>query len=300
MDIEIPYTIKARPDTGLYNGKLGMWMFLASEVMFFGGLFSAYVLLRINAPEGSWPYQVLDIKLGLINTFILILSSITIVIAWASCKMRQLGKFRLWMGITILLSVVFLGIKAVEYSAKFHHFGVFLKDGREITGHLEKGAEGDDFYLLVPDAPFGNVHNSKLKRERYHEKAAHEPVESHEAAGPEHGAHEPILVTHLDQAGLEAAAAAHRPVKIPHGEVKRANYFKPAYNAYYAIYFAMTGMHALHILGGIVVMLYFWGPGVALYRHTPEQFSNRIEVTGLFWHFVDIVWIFVFPTLYLI
>jgi cytochrome c oxidase subunit 3 len=278
-----------------------MWMFLASEVMFFGGLFSAYVLLRINAAEGTWPYQVLNIKLGLINTFILILSSITIVVAWAQCKMRQLAKFRLWMGITILLSVVFLGIKATEYSAKFHHFGVFLKDGREITGHLEEGEKEGDFYLLVPDAPFGNVHNSKLKRERYHEQAAHEPKETEgHGAGEASPEQEPILVTHLDQAGLEAAAAAHRAVKIPKAEVKRANYFKPAYNTYYAIYFTLTGMHALHILGGIVVMLYFWGPGAALYRRAPEQFSNRIEVTGLFWHFVDIVWIFVFPILYLL
>jgi cytochrome c oxidase subunit 3 len=299
MDIEIPYTIKARPDTGLYNGKLGMWMFLASEVMFFGGLFSAYILLRINALEGAWPYQVLDIKLGLVNTFILIASSVTIVLAWAAAKLRKPGHFRMWMGITILLSVVFLGIKATEYSAKFHHFGVFLKDGREITGHLEKGAEGDDFYLLVPDAPFGNVHNAKLKRERYNEKAAHAPAEG-EAHSEHSAAHEPVLVAHLDQAGLEAAAAAHRPVEIPKSEVKRANFFKPAYNTYYAIYFTLTGMHALHILGGIVVMLYFWGPGFSLYKRAPEQFSNRIEVTGLFWHFVDIVWIFVFPTLYLL
>ena len=74
----------------------------------------------------------------------------------------------------------------------------------------------------------------------------------------------------------------------------------PDHSTFLAIYFTLTGLHGLHILGGIVVMLYFLGPGAGLYKKSPEQFTNRIEYTGLYWHFVDLVWIFLFPVLYLL
>ncbi len=75
--MEIPYTVEARPDTGLYNAKVGIWLFLASEVMLFGGLFSAFVLLRVGAEPGTWPHGWQNIVLGTINTIVLALSAIT-------------------------------------------------------------------------------------------------------------------------------------------------------------------------------------------------------------------------------
>ncbi len=81
--------------------------------------------------------------------------------------------------------------------------------------------------------------------------------------------------------------------------VRPAGNLLPAYGTYYAIYFTVTGLHALHIIGGVTVMLYFLGPGSFMYKRNPEQLSNRIEVTGIFWHFVDLVWITVFPIIYL-
>ncbi len=126
--MEIPHTVTARPDTGLYNAKLAIWLFLASEVMLFGGLFSAYVFLRMGADDGYWPHGLLDVPVGTINTFILVSSSITIVLAWASLKMRQWARHKLYLGITIALGVLFLAIKlGNEYPAKFVHFGVFIK-----------------------------------------------------------------------------------------------------------------------------------------------------------------------------
>jgi cytochrome c oxidase subunit III len=74
----------------------------------------------------------------------------------------------------------------------------------------------------------------------------------------------------------------------------------PSHSTFLAIYFTMTGLHGLHIIGGIVVMAYFIGPGAKMWKTQPEQFSNRIEATGLYWHFVDLVWIFLFPVLYLL
>jgi|SRR5665213_1368192 len=194
--MNIPYTVEERPDTGLTNGKFGIWLFLASEVMLFGALFSTYILLRVGAEE--WPHGELSVPLGTINTIILISSSMTMVMAWASLKMNNWGKHRLYLSLTLLLSAIFLGIKYIEYSE-----------------HLGRGE------------------------------------------GPWH-----------------------------------SNFF--------ALYFTLTGLHALHIISGMVVMLYFLGPGAKLWKKNPEQFTNRIEATGLYWHFVDLVWIFLFPVLYLL
>ena len=87
--MEIPYTVTARPDTGLWNAKVGIWLFLASEVMLFGGLFSAYIFLRLDAEPGYWPHGLLNVPVGTMNTAILIASSVTVVLAWAALKMRQ-------------------------------------------------------------------------------------------------------------------------------------------------------------------------------------------------------------------
>jgi cytochrome c oxidase subunit 3 len=194
--MEIPYIVETRPDSGLTNGKLGTWLFLASEVMLFGALFSTYILLRVGALE--WPHGELSIKLGAINTVILISSSVTMVMAWASLKLNNFGRGRLYLLLTIVLAAVFLVNKYFEYA---EHFG--------------KG-EG------------------------------------------------------------------------------------PWHSTFFAIYFTLTGLHGLHIVGGIVVMLYLLGPGSGLWKKNPEQYVNRIENTGLYWHFVDLVWIFLFPVLYLL
>jgi len=205
--MDIPYTVEARPDTGVNNAKLGIWLFLASEIMLFGGLFSAYIFLRLGAPE--WPgmmaghmYErasdVLNVPLATLNTFILIGSSVTIVMAWASLMMDKYDKYRMYMTITILLSFAFLVVKGFEYGSKFSH-GLFPSEGN-----------------------------------------------------------------------------------------------------FLGIYFVITGLHGLHVIGGIIVNSYFLGPGAKMWKTDPKRFTNRIEIAGLYWHFVDIVWIFLFPTIYLL
>jgi hypothetical protein len=138
--MEIPYTIAARPDTGLYNAKLGIWLFLASEVMLFGGLFSAYVLLRVGAEPGLWPHGWLNVTLGTVNTLLLALSAITTLLAWAACKVREFGKFKFFHGCTILLALTFLGIKSYEYRDKLIHYEIAIGSGKYAgkfaDGHL--------------------------------------------------------------------------------------------------------------------------------------------------------------------
>lgn len=196
--IVIPHIDKPHPLTGVTNAKFGIWLFLASEVMLFGAFFSTLIILRTGA--SSWPVgkEVLNVPLATINTIALIASSVTVVLAWASLKMNQFPKFRLYMALTILLSFVFLVIKYFEYSHKFHH------------GHF------------------------------------------------------------------------------------------PSTSTFYAIYFAMTGLHGLHVVGGIIVNGYLLGPGSSLWKRKPDQFTGRVECAGLYWHFVDLVWIFLFPSFYLL
>src|SRR3990172_6181638 len=112
--MNIPYTVQERPDTGLSNGKFGIWLFLASEVMLFGALFSTYILLRTGAEE--WLHGELSVPLGAINTVILIGSSVTMVMAWASLKMKDWSKHRMYLAATFVLAAIFLVNKYFEYA----------------------------------------------------------------------------------------------------------------------------------------------------------------------------------------
>ena len=115
--MEIPYATTVRPDTGVSNPTLGIWLFLSSEIMLFGSLFSAYALIRGGAEP--WPDQssVLSVPMGAVNTALLVLSSVTLGRALSALKSNA-GRYRLLVGITILLGIVFLGIKAFEWNDK--------------------------------------------------------------------------------------------------------------------------------------------------------------------------------------
>ena len=112
--MQIPYNEELRPDTGLYNAKLGIWLFLASEVMLFGGLFSAYILLRTGDPFFMNNQFHLSVPLAALNTAILITSSVTMVMAWVSLKLDDLKKYKMYMMITLLCSFAFLIVKYFE------------------------------------------------------------------------------------------------------------------------------------------------------------------------------------------
>ncbi len=145
--MEIPYIVTPRKDTGLFNSKIAIWLFLASEVMLFGGFFSAYVFLRIGA-DYPWPERTLPVLPGLINTFVLIGSSVTVVFAWAALKMREWRKFQIYMWITLICAALFMVFKGIEYNVKFHHQAVRLNDYTVLEGHLgyEKDEKEKDGY----------------------------------------------------------------------------------------------------------------------------------------------------------
>ena len=194
--MEIPYTVEVRPDTGLYNAKLGTWLFLASEVMLFGALFSSYIILRTGNPD--WVQHPMNVPLATLNTMILISSSVTVIMSWVSLRLKNFARFRMYLVGTLLLAGGFMVVKGIEYNQEFSQ-GLF-----------------------------------------------------------------------------------------------------PWTDNYMGIYFTLTGLHGLHVLGGMVIFAYLLGPGAKMWKTAPQQYVNRIECVGLYWHFVDLVWIFLFPSLYLL
>ena len=181
--------------TGIPNGKLGMWIFLASEVMFFTGLIGAYVVLRLGHPHWPGPEGHLSVHMGTINTLVLICSSTTVVMALAAAQRHAIHALRGWLLATIGLGSMFLVIKGMEYSAKLSHHII------------------------------------------------------------------------------------------------------PSTNVFWSCYYTLTGFHALHVIGGIIFnfVVLCWTMSESAWQSK----GHRLELAGLYWHFVDIVWIFLFPLLYL-
>ena len=278
--MDIPYTVQPRQDTGVYNAKIGIWLFLASEVMLFGALFSSYILLRVGAQDGYWPHGWLNIPVGTANTIVLITSSITTVMAWASCKMNQFGKFKLYHACTILLACCFVGIKSYEYHDKFTHYSIKLTDGKIADGHLVEKSKDFDLDKKTGEVVIhGHEVNFNGKQGEELQKELNKIYDLHSA---------------------DARAVTHEEIKIPAAQIASMESYGPWHNTYTAIYFTLTGLHALHVIGGAIVIGFLWGPGSRMWKTDPERFTNRIEVSGLFWHFVDLVWIFLFPVLYLL
>ena len=291
--MDIPYTVTARPDTGLWNAKVGIWLFLASEVMLFGGLFSAYIFLRLDAQPGYWPHGLLNVPVGTFNTAILIVSSVTVVLAWAALKMRKFGRYKLYMTFTVLCGIVFLVVKlGYEWPQKYDHFGAYIKPSalekyEKYLGNKHLLAEG-----LPPRVEItGHLHN----REALHDpnikeyEVALDPVYT-DPTNPEMDRPHFLYVPPTDKIGV-----------IEKADVERATMFVPTHNTYFATYFTITGLHGLHVLAGVLVFIYMLLPAsTRLYRQNPEHLANRVEVAGLFWHFVDLIWIFVFPLFYLL
>ena len=269
--MEIPYAVQPRRDTGLYNAKVGIWLFLASEVMLFGAFFSSYILLRVGANPADWPHGLLNIPIGTFNTAVLIVSSVTVIMSWASLKMKQFGRFKIFQALTVLCALTFLGIKSYEYHEKFIHYEVWKTDGTRYTGHIE----GNPTFLTLDKVKAAGKEAIKFEAE------------------PHHYSEGPL-------AARKNAGAAHTEMEIPVSEIRRLSAYVPAHSTYFAIYFTMTFLHALHVLGGALVMGYLFIKGDKLWKEDPERLTNRVEVSGLFWHFVDLVWIFLFPVLYLL
>jgi cytochrome c oxidase subunit 3 len=291
--MEIPYTISTRPDTGLWNAKIGIWLFLASEVMLFGGLFSAYIFLRLDAAPGMWPHGLLNVPVGAGNTAILIISSVTVVLAWAALKMRRYRAYWWYMLATISCGVIFLVVKlSYEWPQKFEHFGAYIKPQalekyEQYLGNQRRLDKGLEPRIEIT----GHLHN--------HQALQDPKIKEYEVALDPTNA-DPDNPRN-DRPHFLPRSFTDKIATIEKEDVERATMFFPTHSAYFASYFTITGLHGLHVLGGVLVFIYMWLPvSKKVYQRNPEHLANRVEVSGLFWHFVDLIWIFVFPLFYLL
>ncbi len=202
----------------------------------------------------------------------------------------------------------------LEWPEKFHHFGVFIKKDsvakyEEFLGSKEHNAhrvEGPRYEIA------GHLHAVEIERNGHHETLhVHSPGELDKLRF-EKGTKILEYELQVDAANADPNNPANdRPsflpkprsekiAKIHAADVDWASAFVPRHSTYFATYFLITGLHGLHVLGGVLVFTYLWLFGKKLYLRNPEHMANRVEVSGLFWHFVDLVWIFVFPIFYLL
>ncbi len=305
----------------LPNGKVALWFFLVTEIMFFTGLIGAYVVLRGGTPTVpfDWP-KPSDVHLqewiGALNTFVLILSSLTIVLAHYWASQGRNDRATLCVTVTFLLGATFLGVKAYEYQAKFAHgilpgqIGELIVPKGEETS-VEKARREQRERDLQP----ATTHY--LERVRKRLTAITAGVTDENLAGQA----KPIQAAYA----LQTAMAGQTEKRDPKGQIqtsfrrplspaevgtrvnevahKYPDLYLPAAiphgNLWASCYFTLTGVHALHVLLGLValyVLLLFGADGQLVH---PRSLLS-LELVGLYWHFVDIVWIFLFPLLYLV
>jgi cytochrome c oxidase subunit 3 len=294
----------------LPHGKVAMWLFLVTEIMFFTALIGTYVLLRNSTPVQSpfkWPtpHQVHLIEwIGAVNTFVLICSSFTVVLAHHAAVKADMKKVTLYIAATLALGAVFLGIKAYEYNSKFQHdilpghIGESLPVARKDAGKEEltladlKNIEREKDFNPTGMSYFHRVEGQldEIIKNGADGKVKDECQSLRDDMAKTLNRPSPAEVGRRVNEILEHAEKDHQDVHltpaIPFG------------NLWASCYFAMTGFHALHVFGGIVVFAIILL--MAAVGRLGPQHSTMLELTGLYWHFVDIVWIFLFPLLYLV
>ena len=267
---------------------IGMWMFLVQEIMFFGGLFTVYLVFRSRFPMAfATGSNHLDVVMGFVNTLVLIVSSLTMALTVYFAQRNNRNMQIIMILFTMAFGATFLVVKYFEYSDKYNHG-------------------------LVPVAGW----NRKAKAPRTEEHAAL-PFETTAAAETEHVEGEHVYNNprgefqwneghHLvDQALKEQA---ENPNKKYLTDYEKVGYFsngvvddekfQEKVRSFFWIYFAMTGLHALHMIVGLFLMSWLL---LKAWKGTfNAEYYSPVEMSGLYWHFVDIVWIFLFPLLYLL
>ena len=325
-------------------GKLGVWTFLVQEILFFSGLFCAYAVYRALHPEVfEYADQFLSVPHGAVNTIVLLFSSLTMAWGVRCAMLGQKVGLVICLAITLFCAALFLGVKAYEYTEKFHlqlvwagadpltesPAGITTRPPNIVHLDAEDKVQGEAFearlassmntfqfvmagtgllaliaaaaiYLLQPArlglaTTFGAIAMSAfaIAVGAMASMGIHHMVHAgHDAGHSEHATaaadgHEPAAGEHA-AAATEAAAAAHSSVPER----------PPRIGTFFGIYFAMTGVHAIHILAGMIFLT--WLLARAMKGHFTPNYFGPVDYVGLYWHLVDLVWIYLFPLLYLI
>jgi cytochrome c oxidase subunit III len=324
-----------QPALPIPNGKTCVWLFLSTEIMFFSGLIGTYIVLRFGAVTWPAPHDVHLVEwIGAFNTFVLICSSVTVVLALEAAKLNQATKAKGYILVTFLLGCVFLGVKMYEYSQKFAH-GIYpqkyhglvydkadvhysaavrkrLNDLKTETTANTSFSEDDkaarikvidDVTRMVddaettirnqPDSPDGIAKLSELALRINPPHNFETVIKAGEA-----GAIAPATVVKY-AAFQQPGADEHTEAQGEHEGLNglhpwlRLPIMIPGGPMWASTYFLLTGFHAIHVLIGLIAF------ALMLIPMLDRRKANVIENVGLYWHFVDLVWIFLFPLLYL-
>ncbi len=261
------------------SASIGMWMFLVQEIMFFGGLFTVYLVFRSRFPmafaAGS---NHLNVYWGAGNTVVLIVSSLTMALA---VHFAQLGKRNLqvvFIILTMILGATFLGVKAIEYTDKYYE-GIVPVTGLNFkTANGEERSVSESQHEIKEGAPATSEHHEEYVNPR-----------------GDFVWKDTSLVQKAQQGGY--LTDAEKIGYFANGEISQAK-FQDKVRIFFFIYFVMTGLHALHMIIGLGLMAWLlWKAWLGSYT---ADYYAPVEISGLYWHFVDIVWIFLFPLLYLL
>jgi cytochrome c oxidase subunit III len=296
-------TLQYQPGLPLSKGKLIMWLFLSTEIMFFAALLGSYVVLRFGAAVWPKPHHVhLSEPIGAFNTFVLICSSVTIVLALEAARANKASLAKFWMVLTLVLGTLFLGVKAYEYQAKFSH-GIYPWSPRSRV--FEKP---DLYYGSAVRARLGEP--AMIDRLKELDDTPEDKLTADEISGRRRLKQIRQMVESPDQQPFDLAVVADQVMPLPsdgaaahgaHGPHGLNDTFPwlqlpaviPGGNMWASTYFLLTGFHAIHVIVGLIVF------AIMCTWTLNAKRAGGIENAGLYWHFVDLVWIFLFPLLYL-
>ncbi len=312
--------LEYHPGLPISNGKLIVWLFLSTEIMFFAGLIGTYIVIRFGAPTWPLPHEVhLSEPIGAFNTFVLICSSVSVVLALESARANKTAAAKGWILVTLVLGSVFLGVKLYEYNAKFSH-GIYpwrphsliyekpdlnyaaavrtrletLKTELDAEADARTKAAGDNAAALEKDPSMVELHE---KQALVNELITYEKDIETKAATDTN-----VAVGHaaLHEMAERIMPLGHATGEEPtyHGLNEEHHWLRlpiviPGGNMWASTYFLLTGFHAIHVLVGLIVF------ALMIPMTLGAVAAGFVENIGLYWHFVDLVWIFLFPLLYL-
>lgn len=292
------------------NSKLGMWLFLGTEIMFFTALIGTYIVLRLGSD--GWPTNPevthIHVYAGATNTFVLLASSYLVVVAYEAMGQRNFAKARKYLAGTFALACVFLGIKGYEYYGKWDHDilpGHIAEDDSQAMAKAVKNFEGvltRQYARWVPAKETTRLADQRLAIDANTKDVKPEEAKEIASLKAVDKAYQGIkadvqartvsldniaervedLKKNPEYAALLAPLEVHYPIKYG--------------NIFASTYFLMTGFHAIHVIVGLILFAIPLAIGVSLNEH----WKDYIENAGLYWHFVDLVWIFLFPLIYII
>jgi heme/copper-type cytochrome/quinol oxidase subunit 3 len=287
-----PPKLVYQPALPLTNGKLFMWLFLSTEIMFFAALIGVFIVIRFGAMVWPATHEVhLSEPIGAFNTFVLLMSSVSVVLALEYARNNNSAMAKIWLAVTLALGSVFLGVKAYEYNAKFAH-GIYpwhprsrIHERPDVYYGSAVRARANELLTELKTKKEGERTEADAGREKLLNGLLAEASSTKEADLAMLAAKimpMPLSEAHAHAGGLnEEYSWLKMPVVIPGG------------NMWASTYFLLTGFHAIHVIVGLIVF------AILLTMTFNAANAGIIENIGLYWHFVDLVWIFLFPLLYL-